>query len=252
MYQNFNVNGITAINSNKSILIETSKFIDNTAQSNISIEIYERYNKVYLDFYFIIDGKNLIINLLDWPVVNTDYILGVKGITSITGEELSSNIKTRIKFISEVKSKVQILSPVMFEKVPDLNIKLEEILVDENDKNAVGKFYVEIAKDNIFKNLTNKFLTDKTENNILLNDKGQYYLRARIQKDDENYGCWSEIVSFVYKEVLNEDKPVDNPGDYVDNPGDYIDTDFGDDDNPSCDFEDDLILIEYPEQGESI
>ena len=108
MYQEFSVTAINTNTAKKQITIETNKAINNINKESIIIEIYERSTKTPMLFDYDISFNILTITLKDWPIINTDYILSVKGLMSIDEESLTSNIKRRFRFESEITSTIDI------------------------------------------------------------------------------------------------------------------------------------------------
>lgn len=239
MYQEFSIINIIPRASEKKIIIEANKAINNLETEKIIIDLYERKTKTPVLFDFEINFDKLIITLRDWPIPNTDYILGVKGIESITEDVLESNIKKKLIFTSDVTSTVSILSPTMFEKVKDLTIKLKESTI--NNESLINSYYIEVAKDSSFYETLNKFNCAKDELEIILKESGQYFIRARVQKDENNFGAWSEYISFIYKDLIKEEVPEKDEEIFVD-------IDMGDE-TPEVIISDPLIIKEFPEQG---
>lgn len=245
MYQEFLVLSIDTLLNEKKILISTNRDIDPNALKDTIIEVYERGTKTPLLFEPIIEDKNLAINLKDWPVPNTDYVLSVKGLTSVAEEKLPSNIKRTIKFDSSVVSKVNIISPSMFEKIDDVFIELKELAEKEED--LIGSYYVEVSTDNAFYNIVAKGTFSKTIFKLSLNKNKQYFIRARVQTTDEDiqYGLWSEVITFVYGEEVEDggipdiEEPNDPDDDYPEIP---------DDDGPIVDLEE-FEIINHLDQG---
>ena len=239
MYQNFSLIGIETVSRTKQIIVEFSTCLNMNLKEDIVISLYERESKTPIDFDFVIEQEKLIIDLDTWPIPNTDYILAITGIKSILDEPLPNNIKKRISFESNVESKASISSPVQFQEVSNLIVEIKE---DTNNTNLVNRYYIEISTDNAFNNIVNKFITKDIRTNIFLKENGQYYIRARIQKDDDNYSVWSDVISFIYKYKERKE-------DYSE-PDESVDTDFGDDD-PIVDFDDDFKVEIYPQQGDT-
>lgn len=245
MYQEFLVLSIDTLLNEKKILITTNRDIDPNTLKDTIIEVYERGTKTPLLFEPVIEAKNLAINLKDWPIPNTDYILSVKGLTSVAEEKLPSNIKRTIKFDSSVVSKVNIISPSMFEKIDDVFIELKELADKEED--LVGSYYVEVSTDNAFYNIVAKGTFSKTVFKLALNKNKQYFIRARVQTTDENiqYGIWSEVITFIYGEEVEDggipdiEEPNDPDDDYPETP---------DDDGPIVDLEE-FEIISQLDQG---
>lgn len=243
MYQEFLVLSIDSILNKKQILISTNRDIDPNTLKDTIIEVYERGTKTPLLFEPIIEGKNLAINLREWPIPNTDYILSVKGIKSIADETLPSSIKRKIIFESQVVSKVNILSPSMFEKIADPFIELKEFA--EKEEFLLNSFYIEASTDNAFYNIIAKGTFNKPVFRLSLNKNKQYFIRARVQTNDEDiqYGLWSEVVTFVYGEEVDDGGLPD-----ITEPEDPDDEETTPDDGPVVDL-DMFEIISEIEQG---
>lgn len=244
MYKEFALQSIDTSLNEKAIKVYVNKDIDVNNTNDLSIEVFERKTKTPLITDYSIEKNVLCIKLRDWPIPNTQYILGVKGLKSVIGEELSGNIKGRIEFPSTVTSKVIIVSPTNFEKIDTCKVELKELLVKEDDT-PINNFYVEISTDNAFINVPYKIsINEKNTVNVSINKNGQYFLRARVEKnnnDDIEYGEWSDIISFVYGNEKQEGglppiTSIEDEEDSFDAPIVQID-----------DFE----LSETPEQGET-
>lgn len=242
MYQEFNLTDIVTDSANKQIIIQTNKAINSLDKDSVVIEVFERKTKTPLTFDFNIDFNKLIITLINWPIPNIEYIISVKGLKSLENEELDSNIKRRITFESSVLSTVEITSPIMFEKVDELNIKLNEIN-NKNDDELINKYYIQISKDTSFFETVNEFISDKDSIITTLKDVGQYYIRARVQKDENNYSEWSNIISFIYKKENRKEEYPNIPDEDI-----HVDIDI-DSEEPDIIIEDPLQIIEIPEQG---
>lgn len=242
MYQEFSVLQINTYLDKKQIEIVTNKYINKNNYDDVIITIIDRKNKSKITFDYEIIDTNLLITFLDDPKPNIDYILSVSNLESITEEKLSNNIKRSISFKSSVVSIVKILSPSMFEEVKKLEIKLKESADKEED--LINCFYCEIAKDNAFFNITNSFyINNKDCINISLKDHGQYFLRARSEKDKSNFGNWSEVVSFVNVTRKEEIKDMTEIPEIPD-----IEIDI-DNENPEIDLSGFFKIEEYPQQG---
>lgn len=246
MYGEFSLITIDTLLLERKIVITTNMDLDKNKIDQAVIEVYERQTKTPLIFNYEFANKKLIINLLDWPIPNSEYIIGVKNIHSVTGETLE-NIKRRIAFPSGVISKAKLLSPSMFEKVKSLDVKIDEIADDAKD--LVGSYFIEVSTDNAF--INNVISTFTTSKEITLEPKsiGQYYIRIRPEIRNNNtvsdYGVWSETITFIYKEVKT-DVPPEMDNEYL---PDYEDETDNEDD-PIV-ILDDFEIINHPGQGES-
>lgn len=243
MYQSFSILGATPDLKNKQIIIEANQEIYDGDCSDLEIQLFERRTRTPMLFDVSVEDKFLIIALKDWPLPNSEYILGIKGLKNVLGEETDlGNLKTKILFKSEITSKVEVLSPTKFEKIDELVIKLKETNNDpEQIKNC---FYIEIAKDNAFIDSPYQFyVRDKNIVPIQLSNPGQYFMRARVQvnnNDSVQYGEWSELITFVYGKEKEEGEI----------PPSFDPEDIFDDATPEVQ-EDILEITALPQQGES-
>lgn len=242
MYQEFSVVSIETVLNQKKIMISTNRDIDVNTLKDTVIEIYERGSKTPLLFEPIVQGRNLAINLRDWPIPNTDYILSVRGLTSVAEETLTSNIKRKIIFESNIMSKVNIINPSMFEKINDPFIELKEFA--EKSEDLLNSFYVEVSTDNAFYNVVVKGTFNKPVFKIALTKNKQYFIRARVQTNDDNiqYGLWSEVITFIYGEEVDDGNIPD-----IEEPNDP-DEETPDDNGPIVDLEE-FEIVNYPDQG---
>lgn len=201
MYQSFSIMESITDLKNKKIIIRTNQEINNKDYSDLQIQLFERKTRTPILFDIDIEDKDLILTLKQWPIPNSEYILGIKGLKNVLDEDLDiGNLKTKLFFKSAITSKVKILSPVKFEKIEELVIKLEEI--NEKQDEIKNSFYIEISKDNAFINTPYCFFVPN-KNIIPINilKFGQYFMRVRVQteKDEDiEYGEWSDITTFLY------------------------------------------------------
>ena len=151
-----------------------------------------------VDYNIKIDRETVDLIFKDWPVPNEEYILKIQtGIESIIGDELKQAHQRHIVFNSEITSLIEILSPNEYEEISSLNVNWEEKLLNKKHL-AINRYYLEIAKENTFYNIVKRSHINNKQS-ILFSDipEGQYYIRIRAEKDN-NYGRWSEIITFIY------------------------------------------------------
>lgn len=164
----------------------------------------------------VIDGRTLQLKLLDWATPNSSYTLIIEnGIKSIVENELKESILKNIIFKSEVTSDINIISPYNYQVYRDkINISWNEIAPDSR----VNNYYLEISDDTGFYNIVTKTvisLNDSTPENaddsylytasiVQPKEYKQYYLRMRAQNASEEYGNWSNVVTFDYAEPLSK------------------------------------------------
>lgn len=231
MYQKFDLLGIKASLKDKKVYIECTLDVEESSVSNDTVTLVARGTNRILNYDFIVNGSVIELDLKDWPVPNTEYMLVVQtGIKSITNEPLTSALKRMITFTSEITSTVIITSPSDHEEVNALSLAWAETVADKSME-PVNSYYIEVANENVFYNLvraTNVY--DKNEINLTDIPDGQYYVRVRAQKGDQ-YGRWSETITFLYKTISVSPSPT-VPGE-----------------EPI--YDEDLIVITSPVNGET-
>lgn len=257
MYTDFTALTIDPIIRTRQIVITTNRDIDINSLTSTVIEVYERSTRTPVLFEVEVQDMKLCINLKEWPIPNTDYIISIRGLKSVIGEELESNIKKKVIFKSNILDKAKVISPSMHEKIKETMFDFALIKhTDEADcrdeeeidpgftANDLG-FYVEIATDNAFINTVVKSFSRKASIGFALPKKGiQYYIRTRIQDCEElnEYSLWSDVISFIYGDK-------DESGDMPDIEEPEIPTFPDSDDNePIVDLEEFQLLTKM-EQG---
>lgn len=210
MYQEFSETTIDTIIAKKQLIVTFTKDIDTFAMKDTKIDVFERSGRTPINFSNIVDGNKLIITFDSWPIPNSEYILSIQNIKAVDGDELQTDIKKRIVFKSNIVSTVKIISPTNFEEVDELIVQLKEECDDESKlKNS---FYIEIAEDNAFiSHVVKTLVTDKTTLKISLPKQGNYFIRARVQVDNNSteYGFFSDTISFLYGDKNKKDDNID-------------------------------------------
>lgn len=197
-YSKFSIQEIIPDLSQKKIVIKTNFKVDPKSVSESTVALYN-YDKSTLEIYQLtIDGKNINVLLADYPVDGGRYYLKVANIVDALGRVLNTSYDEYITFESDLKTKLQIVSPVSREtlKSRTVTIKIKSLSDIEED----AKCKIEIASDNIFYNklavleqqLTNGELTIDTT----IERDGQIYIRARMEKSDTIVGDWTEVICF--------------------------------------------------------
>jgi hypothetical protein len=199
MYQDFSITAISTDLKTKSIIIGATFDIDPTTVNDANIQLVDIVNKNSADISFEIVPKGLVISLKDWPIPNKNYALKVQNLTSVIGEKLVSGISRKVIFDSTICSTIEITYPAFDEEISDLKVSWKEIPKSDTSV-PIGSYYIEISTDNAFINIVRGLeIVDRTEIDLLDLKAGQYYLRGRVQKDNE-YGLWCETITFIVKE----------------------------------------------------
>lgn len=196
--ENFKILAIRTNLAEKNIVIETTLDIDPDTIGYDSVKITEKESKRIIDYTAEVKFDKVTLHLEEWPTPNVEYLLKVQHVESVMGDKLPASLQRRIYFESELESRVEIISPANFEKISELSITLREIPLKE-EAALTGSFYIQIARENSFYTTIKDTLTENE--NIILSDlkSGQYYIRARVEKDGM-YSAWSETSTFTIEE----------------------------------------------------
>lgn len=220
MYQDINILSIENYFTDRKIIVFTNFDIDPTTVNNENIILFDKSNSTEMILDFIVKGKNIEIFIKEEVSANVTYIFKIQNIKNVIGEKITSGITKEIVFESSIKEIPNIISPSEYEELSKLVIKMSlDCEVKYNFKYAI-----QISNDMAF--INSILETSTIENSIALSDipDGQYFLRARIE--NENVGRWSEIRSFIFKKIIDED-----------------------DSEPS--YEEDIVVTIKPEDGET-
>lgn len=210
MYQEFLVNVISSDIRTKTITIEFSNDIDSSSIDESTIQIINRSTRDIIDCHFETKGKAVLATLLEWPLPNQEYILKVDKVKNVLGEILASGIRKKIIFESSLCSTVTITNPAFNEIIDELNVKWVEEKQDPEHE-LVNSYYLEIAEDsNFYRVAYDTLVTNQTEVEFPILERGQYFVRCRVQKDDE-YGFWSETITFLIDKTPAKPEAIFDP-----------------------------------------
>ena len=142
------------------------------------------------------DLKTVIISFKDTPLVNTRYIIVVQNtVKDLEGHLLEQSLFRELYFKSTVTSTIQLLAPANFEVITTKIFSWKEM-----GDAPVNCYRLQISTDTAFNNVQINNLV--TQSSITLGkelSKGQYYYRVRAEQDN-NFGSWSEIRTFLIQE----------------------------------------------------
>lgn len=230
MYREFGIVGIFTNLVKRTVRVEFTLDIDPDSASLDSLVLCDKETGRLIMADIAVSKKVITMRLKEWPEAEKQYLLRIQsGIRSIVDDELPDSLQRVIVFKSEVLSTVNILSPSHHEVLNDLHISWDEISTDGKEESLVSSYFLQIAKENAFYNIVRETeVIGKQEIQLKDIEDGQYYLRVRAQKNNE-YGRWSEVISFLVKQAQGESSPQEE---------DVI-------------FEEDLRLVESPVNGET-
>lgn len=240
MYQDFRILTVDTDIKNKSIVITSNFDISSETVTDANVQIYNKETRNNVEYKPILKGKVLTLELLDWPEPNIELVLSVQKLKTVLGDDLVAGVRRKIVFKSSICSKLEITYPSFGEVIDDLKVAWKEVLAS-SDHEYVNSFYIEISTENGFHNILKHFKTEN-RNDINLSElsNGQYYVRGRVQKDDE-YGAWSEIITFIIGDVSANPGPIFDPED-SDTPSDDSNDDI---------YTPDINIISRPINGET-
>lgn len=252
MYKKFHLSSIEQLVAEKRIDLKFNFDIDENSVQSSSISLVTMSGN-HVTFKPKVIDDTIYLYLDTWPTPNEKYqIIVEKSIKNISGTPLDSSIRRKITFETDITSFVSIKSPYNFQKVD----KFDFDIIDSENYNS---YYVEIAKENRFYNLlySGNIYTNKLD--ILFPEEpecGQYYIRARVQTGSE-YGAWSDVTTFIYKDVCNCDYPEQNiPSANAEMPSAWQEVYKNVNENPyanveipTIEIEDELELISGPSNG---
>ena len=233
MYQEFSVTTIDIDKATKRIAVGFTNEIDPDSINPKTLYISTGDNGDVVKIRWSVEGHALYVDIVDEIVPNLSYYLFITtDVLNAMGENLTNRCKQEFVIKTDVRNSCEILSPIYDEKfdVNDITITLAELLYSD-ESNEENSFYVQVSSDWMFENIvTESTFTDRNSAKVHVDKTGQIFIRARVQKDKENYGEWSAPVSIYIGSDENS---------YTDDI----------DDDPI--FFQELEIISSPEQGET-
>lgn len=204
MYNKFCIVKLSQSALNREVRLEFNYDIDPATAGVDSVKLSTLTGRI-LNFTTSVDGQDLILSLKEWPEPNIDYQLTIDTtLKTISGTSLDKTFRKKINFPQEITAQAYIKSPYNFEQVEELKFSI----ADGQDFN---QYFIEVARDNIFYDIvySEEIYTGDISPLIPNVLPGQYYLRARCQKNG-NYGPWSKVVTFIYKYICDDEIPKED------------------------------------------
>lgn len=233
MYQEFSVTTIDIDKATKRIAIGFTNEIDPDSINPKTLYVSTGDNGDVVKIKWMVEGYTLYVDIAEEITPNLSYYLFITtDVLNAMGENLSSRCKQEFIIKTDVRNSCEILSPVYDEQFDsnDVPISLSEILYSDTSTKE-NSFFVQVSSDWMFENIvTESFFIDRNSAKIHIDKTGQIFIRARVQKDEENYGEWSAPVS-IYMGSSEDDSNTDI------------------DEEPI--FFQELEIISSPEQGET-
>lgn len=257
MFKEFNLLSIRSVAAEKFIDLTFNFDIRSDSVKGDSIIVTRVRDDNHIPFRFTVKNDLIRLSFDDWFSPNEEYFIIInKEIRDIVGHHLLHTIRRRLIFKSEIINKVRIVSPYMHEKIQSLSFVLED-----SEEVPFNNYYVEIATENKFYNTIYHSEVADTEFTFVIDPDlkpGQYYIRVRAQ-EGEQYGPWSNIATFIYKEAPEPEFPIEKLGGDKEAPGAFEDfynakaeilgQEILDDQEVEIEVEQDLEILTYPENG---
>lgn len=261
MYNKFCITEIAKSALNREIRLVFNYEVEPKTATTESIKLSTLDGKI-LYFTPIVEGIEVVLKLKEWPETGIEYQLTIDTtLKSLAGTALEKTFRKSLSFPQEITAKAVIKSPYNFEKLDEIRISIAD---DQN----FNEYFIEVARDNIFYDIiySEQIYTGDISPLIPNVLPGQYYVRARCQKN-EGYGPWSKVITFIYKYICDDEEPKEEgpsagaevPGAWDDLYKPEIEGSFaGKGDGcatsqkpPEVEIETELEIITAPESGET-
>lgn len=207
MFNQFCINDIKLSLSNKTITIVTNFKIEERTVNLNTVKLKDTYTGAVEDYTLLVKGSEIIITFRDWPKHNHPYMISVSTeVLDKLERPLNAPLNKTVMFESQIKYKTKIIRPKATETIKgkELSIKVTTTPEDETIKD----YLYQVALDNAFCNIVHELNTSDSEAYFTFNADGQYFVRARVQDNNNSdaIGQWSETIDFV---MVNTNLNVD-------------------------------------------
>ena len=212
-YSEFSITQVTPDLSNKQIIISTNFKVDINTVSYSTVAFYD-YDAGKLEEYTLaVNGKNIIINLKNYPQPSTRYYLKVDNIKDALQRELNTYYSDAIQFINDITTKVEIISPASRETYKDKTIEVRlKIAHIEKDLSNQNLYYtIEMATDSAFYGKTSKVVC-KIPNELFKINNNKFILANNELVITETGLAISITDGYVYNDELVLNTTVEYEG----------------------------------------
>lgn len=208
MYVRFKILTVSSDLKNKCIIVESTHEIDSKSITPAHIRITHKGDTVeeLLWDRYELKGRQILLYLKDDPLVNSEYLVRIKGLKNVVDEVLETYYNQTIVFKGLSDTCLQIISPAMHSIVEELRFKLSHSV----QLYAFKHYEIELSQDAVFSNTVLR--TVISEDNFLLSCEttGQLHLRVRgvfqedLSEEDEShtpqvfFGDW-RVTTFIYQ-----------------------------------------------------
>ena len=136
MYIDFSVTHITANFSDKTITVHTNFIVDKTTVNFNTVKFFitiNGENKLLTDYVLTCDGKDMIIELNEYPYEEDEYYIFIKGIRDRLGRELSEPYMKTVSFSPNIATKLTIQSPEHMAAIKSKKVHVEVTILDDDE-----------------------------------------------------------------------------------------------------------------------
>lgn len=212
MYQKFVTTQLHIDKVNRAVSIDFTYDVDEDTVDNRSIFVTKEKDMNLIPCKYHVDGS--VVSLIfdkDFDVNQTYTLYATRKILSVTGTKLALETCRNFSIESTVDSDCKITNPANHEDLKILRFEWQEI-AGKSEK-LTNAFYIEIAPDaHFFRTLLQSEITGQNFFEVnKLEQCRQYWVRVRAQANADDYGNWSEPVTFTYtapKEEIENDEDI--------------------------------------------
>lgn len=136
MYVDFSVTETNANFSDKTITINTNFILDKTTVNFNTVKFFitiDGENKLLTDYVLTCDGKNMKIELNEYPYEDDQYYIYVKGVRDRLGRELAEPYMKTISFSPNIATKLIIQSPEDMAAIKSKKVHVEVTILDDDE-----------------------------------------------------------------------------------------------------------------------
>ncbi len=211
MYQRFVTTQLHIDKINRSVSIDFTYDVDEDTVDTRSIFVTKENDLNLIKSKYHVNGSAVTVIFDEDFEVNQTYTLYVtKKVLAVTGDPLALETVRNFSIESSVDSTCQITSPANHEDIKILKFSWKEI--KGKSKKLTNAFYLEIAPDAHFFRplLQTEIVGHKTFEVQRLEQCRQYWVRVRSQSGPDDYGNWSEPVTFTYTAPIDDTNDDDD------------------------------------------
>lgn len=214
LYNEFSILSVTPELSKKQLVIRTNFKVDPGTVNYDTVSFYDYDNGQISTYELKAEGKLIYIMLEDYPSNKSRYYLKVSKIKDALGRQLNHAYNNYVKFINDVETSVEVISPAFREAFTK---ELIEIRLKINKPMNDSYFRIEISSDNIFFNKVTSIICKVPNEYLMINNDTKFILTNGEDSEDEilitDKGMSLEISdSYIYNNELSLNTIVKHNG----------------------------------------